>query len=130
MHIVQNQLHLQQNSSYDDGNPSSTTAWYKVTWWGLVDKRNSISGKDLPIDIILRRCRHSNPGWLGAGLLPAAPSQSTRGPADIERDEKMVGKREKIHFGYSLSLDLKWMPYLDYLLEGEISGFSLLRSPK
>jgi hypothetical protein len=47
-----------------------------------------------------------------------------------ERDEKMDGKREKIHFGYSLFLDLKWMPCLDYPLEGEISGFSLLCSPK
>jgi hypothetical protein len=42
-------------------------------------KKNSISEKDLPTDIILRRrCRHSNPGRLGAGLPPASASQSTR----------------------------------------------------
>jgi hypothetical protein len=42
-------------------------------------QKKSISGKDLPTDIILRRsCQHSNPGRLGAGLPHASASQSTR----------------------------------------------------
>jgi hypothetical protein len=47
----------------------------------------------------------------------------------MQRDKKNE-RREKIHFGYSLSWHLKYMAYLYYPLEREISDFSLIHIKK
>jgi hypothetical protein len=46
------------------------------------------------------------------------------------RGTKKNERREKIHFGYSLSWHLKYMAYLYYPLEREISDFSLIHIKK